>query len=251
MHKADVTTDLLKQADVPITASGINKADVNDFAGTTINPLLGQATDNYDNPVTNVMRAYFVRGWLGLVLHQVYEPSVLPDQIHIPTPESMYEEMGVDPQHCECMMAAARLSNLNLLAAEVLLQFGRYDEAMAHAKQFEADCLGSQVPCWAPWLQGRIMGRKAQSKKAPKGKLSESKEAFSLLQRAHAAAKAWGSPLIATLAVQEMIALCPKQAAANNAESLFEEERFELIMEKESPMRTHIESGGTFAPMGL
>ena len=42
-----------------------------------------------------------------------------------------------------------------------------------------------------------------------------------------------------------------RQAAANNADSLFDEERFELIMEKESPMWAHIESGGTFAPMGL
>jgi len=48
-----------------------------------------------------------------------------------------------------------------------------------------------------------------------------------------------------------MIALCPTQAAANDAASLLEEERFELIMEKESPMRAHIESGGTFAPMEL
>ena len=149
------------------------------------------------------------------------------------------------------MVACTTLGHPCMLAAELCLQLGKYNEALVHVKYFEKNCWGPHTPCWAPWLQGRIVGRKAQSKAAPKGKLSESKEAFTLLQRAHAAAKTWGSPLIATLAVQEMLALCPKQAAASNAESLFEEERFELTMDAASPMRTHIESGGTFAPMGL
>jgi len=251
MHKSDVDAGLLESMFTGMQPAKCDNVELDVLMPLRVHPFFG-LDDDFSNPVSQMLRTYLTRGWLGVVLHELQDPSVKGKDILIPAPESFNQEVGIaDPQSWQNVMFMGRMTDPNMLAAEVLLQFGRYDEAMAHAKQFEADCLGSQVPCWAPWLQGRIMGRKAQSKKAPKGKLSESKEAFSLLQRAHAAAKAWGSPLIATLAVQEMIALCPKQAAANNAESLFEEERFELIMEKESPMRTHIESGGTFAPMGL
>jgi len=182
-----------------------------------------------------------MRLWMGDALAQSYEEGLDEADILIPSPSSRQLTSSI-----LAGVGTMGMGHFNLLGAEACLQLGRHDDALAHAERFEKECWGPQVPCWAPWLKGRIIGRKAQSDGAP-----ENKEVLTQLQRSHAAAKTWGSPLIAALALQEIVALCPKQAAATDIASQLEEERFELTMDTASPMRTHIESGETFAPGGL
>ena len=246
MHQSDGRTKKFnEEAGFSVSANGV-AADTDVFC---TNEAFATAW-GFPNlgPMSTLSRAFILKAWFGAALQGSFADGVKGEDVPVPEPETIEvstgcanEEYG-DAFHCRC----SNTTHPNYLAAEFCLQHGRFDEAHAHAQRYERHSWGAETPCFAPWLQGRIIGRKTQA--ATMGQPTENKEAFGLLQRAHAAAKKWGSPLIATLAVQEMIALCPKQAAATNAGSLLEEETFELVMDTASPMRAHIESGGTFSP---
>ena len=135
------------------------------------------------------------RACLGAILNKSYDEALDPALIPIPSAETIESKMvkcgsGEENAFVKSTMdgMSTPLSHSNWLAAEACLQLARYDEALAHAERFESVCWGPHVPCWAPWLKARIIGRKAQRESAG----SENQEAFALLQRSHAAAKQWG-----------------------------------------------------------
>jgi len=134
------------------------------------------------------------------------------------------------------------------MCAEICLQLGRYDDALAHAELYETVSWGSSMLTLAPWLKARIVGRKAKANNAA---VSDSiwAEVTALLERAHAASLVFEAPLLTAMALKEQLALVPPQARSADVQSRLEGARFELTMETASPLKSFIEDdAATFAP---
>ena len=177
--------------------------------------------------------------YLAMCLMGIHDCPASDLQIPLP------EETCVGAYRCKG--SPIRLFDVNYQAAEFLLSADRFDEAMAHAKHFEAHCWGQQVPTFAPWLQGRIVSRRAKSQGAPSDAAAY-KEAAGLFEQAHAAAVRWGSPTLICLTLQDAMALVPGGEVDTSLASRYEEACFELTMETGTPLQKHIESRQGYGP---
>ena len=137
------------------------------------------------------------------------------------------------------------------MCAEICLKLGRYDDALAHSERYEEISWSSAMPTVAPWLEARIVGRKAMANNVPESDPIWA-EVTALLERAHAASLVFEAPLLTAMALKEQLALVPPQARSADVLSRLEEARFELTMETASPLKSFIEDDtSTFAPRGV
>ena len=171
-------------------------------------------------------------------------------EIVVPPPaEASTLYFNCDGWQDTCFPYVQALHN-NYQCAEICMQLGRFDEALAHAEHYEKVAWGSPVPVLAPWLKARILGRKAKVNEA-----ADSDpiwlEVTALLERAYAASLVFEAPLLTAMALKEQLALVPEQARGADVLSRLEEARFELTMDTVSPLKSFVEDDtATFAPRG-
>jgi len=123
-------------------------------------------------------------------------------------------------------------------AAEILLKYGRYEEALMHVDYCQEHYWQAIRLPWCPWLKGRILAKKGKPEP----------EVMVELEKAVAAATKWDALLLVALALHDMLALCPAESARGDVSSRYEEACFELTMDEDTPLRRHFESNLPFAP---
>ena len=85
---------------------------------------------------------------LAMLLHGATDLS--ESEYVVPTPDWIFDTFEDGKKLPDY---ATGLRDARYMAAEILLQIGRYDEALAHQEAFERECWGTQVPTFTPWLR--------------------------------------------------------------------------------------------------
>ena len=151
--------------------------------------------------------------------------------------EGMPPASTADQLEHECCAQLCNAIPRWISAAEILVKYKRYDEALAHVDYCqEHDMHMIRLP-WCPWLKGRILSAMGKSEL----------EVVAEFEKAIVAATKMEAPLFTALVLHDMIALCPAESARGDVSSRYEEACFELTMDEPSPMRAHLESDLPFA----
>jgi len=212
------------------------------FAEQNIFSFLGLISPEYG--ASGVWRAS-----LTAILAKRY--TMPESEIVIPSPDALAEAAGGNALTDIGGPMGGQWANVNHMAAEASLLLGRFVDAKALAERYERCAFGEHVKVFAPWLKARVLAAEAgtgvqshdqRHPKLPRRTQASDSEMVSLLEKAAAAAVAWESPHMASLILQDMLALVDlAPAERSSVQSRLEESLFECSMELDSPMKRHFE----------
>ena len=184
----------------------------------------------------------------------VHEPSAEAlANLGLPAPELLLpaygDEVPLAGEGCDCADFFTNTDNCCFYAAEIYLQLGRFEEALAHNARNNEYSSATTTSRTTHWQRARILS----AQRLATGTGASWPEIVALFEKTAAEAEAWGTPLIVVFALKDMLALVPESELGDTAatRSKLEEFMFELSMEKDSPTKRHLESGEAFMPKYL
>ena len=190
---------------------------------------------------------------LALGVHELSAEALA--NLQLPAPEMMLPAYGDElplPGEGNDLCGAeffGQAENSCFFAAEIYLQLGRFEEALAHnARNSDYSCKTSATRT-DPWQRARILS----AQRLATGTGAPWSEIVALFEKTASAGQAWGTPLLVCYALKDMLALVPASELGNAAAigSRLEEHMFELTMEQDSSTKRQLESGEAFMPKFL
>ena len=131
--------------------------------------------------------------------------------LQFPTPENLLPAYGdalplvEDGSETMASEFLCTHGNLCFIAAEVLVQLERYEEALAHNARNMEHSTNMVMIRTSPWQRARILA----AQRTAKGTGAPWTEIVALFEKTVAEGIAWGAPLIVVFALKDMLALVP------------------------------------------